>query len=1242
MPIFGEFETVGEPLQAVDERGHASTVWQARKTSSGDNRLFVVKVYAARRGAARSGEGEEKLDADRNLEFLEGVKQWRKVQVTNGRGLAPVHDLGLTDQGAWYATDFYPRGSLKAWISRRGGVDPLALRQILHSIVTACLSLKGHRGCSHGNIKPANVFLVGKARPLRKTPFVLSDPYPAAPLQLAQLDAGDQRVTGDLLRQIMEAQDLRAMGELLLQLVEGRLVRTAYDYNYPVADSESWQKLGKHGEEWRQLCNRLLDPQLAIETTSLEILERELRPNALAAKMPLVLAGIGVVGIVAAGVILGMKHTGARREARFAGLTNAAAASFGQREYERAWSNATAALKIRANDPEMLRIQSWSDATNKALALARQEQGYREWTNTVGRALIRSDFDGAISNADLALKAHPQDPVLLALRSRAAAEKKQQETQQAEDRSYRSITNLVTQLLARNNHDLAISNLDFALRTRAQDAVLAGLRAKAVAEKSAWEAQNAQQRAYRSLTNLVTQLLGQNDYDRALSNIDFGLRTRAEDVPLLTLRRKAQAEKQEWDNQQAQERSYRSLTNLVGQLLAANEHEAALSNIDFGLGTRQGDRTLTAFRTKATAAKAEWDRQQAEARNYQTLTNLVVQLLLRNEYNAAISNLDFGLSLRRQDPALSSLRQRAVADKKNWDTQQAAERSYQGLTNLIGQLVDRREYAAADSNISFGLGQRQGDRVLLALRARSAQEKKGWDAQQEEERSYRSLTNLVGQLTARYEFDGAMSNADFGLRTRKDDRPLLALRAKAAADKKNWDAQQAAERDYRALTNRVGQLLAQEQYDAALSNIDLGLRSRREDPTLTALRTKAVADRQRWENQQAQERSYRSLTNLVGQLLAAGAFDAAISNADFGLKSRGQDPFLLAARSKANDGKALAAAAQQERLRFQSETNRIGELIAKGDFDSALSAIAAEDRGRAGDAMLRALRARAEKGKQERELAAQQFTSFQASTNQAWAALGSGDHNRAQSLINAALKIYPNNAGAQEIERRIKAEMARAQTAENKRRMDESLASARRAFEAGQYAEALQLCSAYSGETDFADLLRKINEERTAYTSARNSFDGGDYGFLATLKNQSFATKGVFKELIASAEAEQTLFNQLDDLRKKSDWAQLAARFREPQVAAINKTSFTRLRDEAARNDPARLLETRFHILQIFFGIRGPETINGRQYGKLPPGTGVEYYRNQLRQLLQEYSRLKVAPPPEAEVGALQRAMNNF
>ncbi|HKI71001.1 MAG TPA: hypothetical protein VKA81_01375, partial [Verrucomicrobiae bacterium] len=372
MPTFGDYETVGEPVATRDERGHVSTVWQARKSGASGGGLYAIKCYAPHRRKPKEGQPEDALDKDRGREFLEGIKQLKKARSEGGRYLPPIHAFGIADTGAWYVTDFYPRDTLKAWIALRGGVDSAAVvRHVIYSIVTGCLALKRSRGYSHGNLKSGNVFLVGKPRPLRRTPLHLADPYPAAPLQLSRLEGDDRHERSDLHDKVIEARDLRALGELVLELVEGRLIQSGDDYEYPIVPSLMWGRLGKDGTNWRLLCNRLLDPELSLDEVNLESLAKEFRPNPVMANLPMILTGLGGFCLLAVGgfygtklILKGSAERKIERERQFGVATNAGWAAYRAGNLSNAIAEADKALAIHGDDAGIRKL--------KADALAQQ------------------------------------------------------------------------------------------------------------------------------------------------------------------------------------------------------------------------------------------------------------------------------------------------------------------------------------------------------------------------------------------------------------------------------------------------------------------------------------------------------------------------------------------------------------------------------------------------------------------------------------------------------------------------------------------------------------------------------------------------------------------------------------------------------------------------------------------------------------------------------------------------------
>jgi hypothetical protein len=279
MPVFGEYESDSEPFEVNEESGYVTRVYRARKSGRGP--AVAIKSFRAI-WAARGSVDVQELAPDFELHFHEAITLLQRAYAGPQGGIAPVHAHGRSvEAGTWYATDYCERGSLKRLVERRFNPDDAALRNIVGQVVAGCLAMRQVIGRSHGNLKLANILVGGAAAPLRRAPLYLTDPYPASPSQIAGLSGGDRSEVGSLLADVAETQDLHGLGEVILQLVEGRVYSRRSDYNYPIAPSDRWARLGKTADDWRALCNQLLDPHRKPGQITLDQLAQRFPPKQL-------------------------------------------------------------------------------------------------------------------------------------------------------------------------------------------------------------------------------------------------------------------------------------------------------------------------------------------------------------------------------------------------------------------------------------------------------------------------------------------------------------------------------------------------------------------------------------------------------------------------------------------------------------------------------------------------------------------------------------------------------------------------------------------------------------------------------------------------------------------------------------------------------------------------------------------------------------------------------------------------
>lgn len=286
MPDFGKYSLEGD----LGTRAGFS-VHRARLAGTTGPPAFAIKVASPDLLPAGDTAHWPRADARRPA-LLGDAQATIEVQVAAARsvpnGVVPVLDRGLDESAVWYAAPYYA-WSFARLLTGKVRLTEEALGHVLRSIVRTARAMRQACGRSHGNLKPSNVFLDGRAeRVTLTTPVRLADPAPGG--------------TGDAER--LELDDLRSVGRLLYQLVARDSVDTEDQWRrvvWPLTEDAEWRsRFGPRTGAWLKLCNDLLDPNLT--PSSLDLARLEQRLAALEpkrkpwGKILLVVLGVGVVG----------------------------------------------------------------------------------------------------------------------------------------------------------------------------------------------------------------------------------------------------------------------------------------------------------------------------------------------------------------------------------------------------------------------------------------------------------------------------------------------------------------------------------------------------------------------------------------------------------------------------------------------------------------------------------------------------------------------------------------------------------------------------------------------------------------------------------------------------------------------------------------------------------------------------------------------------------------------------------
>lgn len=289
MPIYGGYETVAEL-----HRGALGAVWSARRAGSGDEPVFAVRTCVP--DVALLGEARAVAAVRAFVERARAQQRAAQAAPLAESRWAQVYEIGESaapDLGAFMVTDLATRGTVERFVGTRSQIDARALAGLVEGIIAGLRQIGTSKGGArpHGRLTPGNVLLisgtpgqpVGSRAASRPPRVALADPATEAEL--------DADTSFD--------QDLQAVGRIIHLLV----LHEPFRGQLPLAPGPEWDRLGKAGAGWRELCEQLLDPSGASARPHMEELAE--RVGALRrmrrARGPLIVAA-AAVALVAGGV----------------------------------------------------------------------------------------------------------------------------------------------------------------------------------------------------------------------------------------------------------------------------------------------------------------------------------------------------------------------------------------------------------------------------------------------------------------------------------------------------------------------------------------------------------------------------------------------------------------------------------------------------------------------------------------------------------------------------------------------------------------------------------------------------------------------------------------------------------------------------------------------------------------------------------------------------------------------------
>lgn len=968
MPFFGEYETVGEPHAITPARDHVSTVWRARKSGALEGRVYGLKSIAARRSRVEGAVTEEaQLGTDRGLEFIGAIKQVKQALSEGGRGLAPIHDFGTSSEGVWFVTDFCERFSLKALVTRQAQVDDAALRHVVHSVVTGCLALGRACGRSHGNLKLSNVLRGGRSQPLRTTPLLLVDPMPVPSARISRLDRGDRQSVEQTMHNVFEAQDLKAIGELVLQLVEGRVIESGFDYNYPVAGSVAWERLGKAGERWRGLCNQLLDPQLSLERVNLAWLDQQFQPKS-TGRFLAVCGGAVLVASLAGGGFYALRlnadrdfhrHLAAAQQARQTGDALAAAREIGlalQRRPEsdparaeqkniQALLQSQISLSLAAGQ-QAEKLRHWSEAKSAfaqaarlagssanpqpALPAVQAEQAYAESMEAAGAALAGQHWDAAMDAAKRALdlrRGADEAAQALLVQAREMSRHASQEQAQKLAADYQSALEAGQKAFQEADYNLAIQQAHAALGNKPGDATAMQLANDAMSRISALAAQK-QEQDYQAALVAGQQAFQQANYNLAMEKANAALALKPDRAEARKLAAEAKAELDATLTRQQQDQAYQSALAEAAQALKQQNYGLALEKANTALGFKPDGAEARQLAAEAKRQQAAVLAKQQQEQVYQTALADGRKAFTEGNYNLAVEKAYAALGLKSDSAEAKQLAADAKARQAALLAQQQQEQAYQAALADGRKAFTDGNYKSAVEKANAALGLKPDSAEAKQLAADAKAQQAALAAKQQLEQDYQTALADGRKAFTDGDYNLAVEKANAALGLKSDSAEAKQLVADARAQQAALVAKQQQEQAYQSALADGRQAFADGNYTSAAEKANAALGLKPDSAEAKQLAADAKAQQAALLAKQQQEQAYQTALADGRKALTAANYPLALDKANV----------ALGLKPDSAEAKQLAADARQQQDLLQARQREQAYQTALADGTAALKA----------------------------------------------------------------------------------------------------------------------------------------------------------------------------------------------------------------------------------------------------------------------------------------------------------------
>jgi hypothetical protein len=821
---FGAYKTVRELGS-----GSTATIFLAVDAAGEAGKpRFAVKLCTAGAGIDSEWQSEKAREAasQRVWDFLASTTRQKRAHAAGARQVAPIHDGGTSEQGPWFATDYYPRTAQKL-IEGHVTLTCEALHHILQCVVRGALEYKAHTGESHGNIKPSNV-LLGSQRKLDEASVVLCDPFASKTEQVSNL----------------ELADLRAIGELLYQLVRRRSDVSGAEH-WPIETSHDWTTVfGDQAPQWLALCNQLLDPNIWQTPFNLEALDQQLarlKPKESGAWLKMA-AMIVVLGLLAGGSWWGWQAFGGvkvtRQIKKFQQAVGTVESAFQSKDYPSYFEAVKSAANLIPSAPkvrEMVRPELQKLAEIEAKIGEEFQAAMKAGLAAQGN----KDYQQALALAEAALKIRDQDPAAAKLRKEAQDQIDLRIAALAQQQAYE--TAMKAGLTAQGNKDFrqALAQAEAALKIRAQDPAAMKLKREAQDQIDVMAATLMQQQAYETAMKAAGTAQANKDYQLALAQAEAALKIRDSDPGALKLKKEAQDQIDLLVATRMKEQAYDAAMRAGLAAQGNKDHQQALAQAEAALKIKGGDLPALKLKKEAQDQISLLAITLTQQQAYETAMKAGLAAQGSKDYQQAVVQAGAALKIKDKDPAALKLRKESQDELDRLAAALMQQQAYETAMKAGLTAQGNKDYQQALAQAEAALKNRERDPAALKLKKEAQDQIDLLAARLKNEQAYEAAMKAGVAAQGNKDYQQALAQAEAALKIKDKDPAALKLKKEAqdqidllAAALKNEQAYQAA---MKAGTAAQGN----KDYQQALAQAEVALKIKDKDIAASKLKQDA-------------------------------------------------------------------------------------------------------------------------------------------------------------------------------------------------------------------------------------------------------------------------------------------------------------------------------------------------------------------------------------------------------------------